>query len=208
MSSLKRIALVCSAPLSDYSIILQKLRNYPQVIAIDGGADHCKAMGITPDLIVGDLDSISASTLDLFKETPVEKFPRDKDYTDLELALSTVDWTEVDEVTVFAALEKRSDHTLTNLIILSRYPGKLAFETEETRCFAIDKTVTLEMTPGQTLSLIPINGPATGVTSSGLKWELQNHTLDKHFVSISNEATGSSVRVSVAEGDLLCFVSF
>ncbi len=207
MNSLKRVALICSAPLSNPSVILNKLRNYPRVIAIDGGAEHCRTMGLAPDLIVGDLDSVSPSTLDFFKAIPIQKFPRDKDYTDLELALNTIDWTAIDEVTVFGALEKRADHTLTNLIILSRYPGKLFFETEEMRCFAIDKTVALETIPGQVISLIPINSPAMGVTSSGLKWELQDHTLDKLFVSISNEATSSLVRVSVAKGDLLCFVS-
>lgn len=203
----QQLALICSAHIRDYALIKEKLTAYPNIIAVDGGADHCKEMGITPDLIIGDLDSIEQATLTFFKETPLKKFPEEKDSTDLELALAEIDWSEIEQVTVFAALENRADHALTNLIILSRYPGKVVFETEEDCCFAIDQSVQLQTSPGQRISLIPLNGDAVGVTTSGLKWELENQTLGKNYISISNEANGTRVDISLAKGDLLCFLA-
>ena len=69
----------------------------------------------------------------------------------------------------------------------------------------IDKSVELACMPGQT-SLLPLNGPATGVTTQGLKWELSEATLDKHFMGISNIALQNKVRIQVAHGNLLCIL--
>ena len=62
------------------------------------------------------------------------------------------------------------------------------------------------MTPGQTMSLIPMNGPVLGISSKGLKWELKNQTLHKHFIGISNIALEKTVEISFLDGDLLCVI--
>ncbi|MBI2810261.1 MAG: thiamine diphosphokinase [Candidatus Melainabacteria bacterium] len=201
-----RIALVSNAPLAPS--LKSRISKFPFLVAVDGGANHCREMGLTPDLILGDFDSIDPSTLNHFSGVPQEKHPQDKDKTDLELALERVFHPLVEEVVVFGALQGRTDHSLGNLILLSRYPGKLFFESEQERLFIIDRQVTLSLYIGQTLSLIPLNGPVKGINTQGLKWELREGALDKHFIGISNEALSTQVFISVKTGDLLCCLNF
>jgi len=92
---------------------------------------------------------------------------------------------------------------VTNLIFLTRYPGKIFLETETEILGAIDKTLELTTHAGQGLSLIPLNGPVQGITTDGLKWEMHEGVLDKSFIGISNQATGKEVVISVKQGDLL-----
>lgn len=199
-----KVALIGSAPLSNPSLIKERITSFPLLIAVDGGINHCAELDIRPDLIVGDFDSADPKILKKFKDIPQKHFPRDKDQTDLEIAIELAFHAQVEEMTIFGALQGRTDHALSNLLLLSRFPGKLFLESDSERLFFIDREVTLDVTPQQQISLIPFNGPASHVHTQGLKWELQGATLHKHFFSISNEATQSQVRISFQEGDLLC----
>jgi thiamine pyrophosphokinase len=91
--------------------------------------------------------------------------------------------------------------------LLSRYQGELVFESESETLFLLPKHVVLSVNVGQTLSLIPLNGPVSGITTSGLKWELKDRILDKYFVGISNVATKNEVVVSHESGDLLICIN-
>jgi thiamine pyrophosphokinase len=199
-----RIAIICTAPIPDLIPIKERIVGYPILIAVDGGANHCHEMGLQPDLIIGDLDSVDPHVLRAFGEVPQKRYPTDKNETDLEYALELAMHPKIEEITVFGALGGRTDHTLGNLILLSRYPGKVFLETENERLFVIPKHVEIAVEPGQTISLIPLNGPVKGINTEGLKWALKDGTLDKNFIGVSNEATASKVAISVKEGDLLC----
>lgn len=208
MFSHTRIALICGASISDPAKIKKRIANFPVLIAVDGGANYCHLLGLKPDLLIGDFDSAKPEVLKHFSDIPQKRFPTDKDHTDLELATELIFHSQVEEVVVFGALQDRTDHTLSNLILLSRYPGKLFLESSNERLFVIDRKVMLETYPGQQISLIPMNGPAKGIHTHGLKWELSGKTLDKHFIGISNEATTSEIEIAVQEGDLLCCLNF
>lgn len=203
----ERIAIICNAPIENSSKLKEKIVDFPVLIAVDGGINYCYKLGLHPDLIVGDFDSVDLTILKHFDTIPKKSYPRDKDKTDLEIALELIDPAKLEKVTVFGALGGRTDHTLTNLILLSRYPGKVFLETDKEKVFVIDHHIEITSYPGQLISLIPLNGPVKGITTEELKWELKNATLDKQFVGISNEALGSRVMISVKEGDLLCCVN-
>ena len=202
-----KIAIICNAPIENISKLKEKVANFPVLIAVDGGINHCYKLGLYPDLIVGDFDSADSAILKNFENIPKKSYPQDKDKTDLEIALELVDHAQVKEITVFGALGGRTDHTLGNLILLSRYPGKVFFETDKERIFVIDRQVEFVSYPGQLISLIPLNGPVKGIDTEELKWKLKNATLDKQFIGISNEALGRRVLISAKEGDLLCFLN-
>ncbi len=202
----KRVAIICSAPIADPEFVKEKISEYPILIAVDAGADHCLKLGLKPDLIVGDFDSISQETLLAFGSVPKKHYPTNKDETDLELALKLSIHPQTEEITVFGALGGRTDHIVGNLILLTRYAGKVFFQTESERLFIIKDHVEIPTKIGQIISLIPMNGPAHGITTHGLKWQLQDGSLDKNFIGISNQATGASVTISVQEGDLLCSI--
>ena len=201
---LSSVALVANGKISKPKLLIDKIKAYPYLIAVDGGLNHCHKLGLKPDLIIGDLDSAQKKVIALFEDVPKQVFPADKDKTDLELAMEYALEQGATRLTVFAALGGRIDHTLVNIHLLSRYPGKLFFETEDELLFVIDRSVELPCFPGQTLSLLPLNGPTTGVTTQGLKWELSGATLDKQFMGISNIALQNTARIQVAHGDLLC----
>ena len=201
------IAIICNAPISDLAFVKEKIKVYPILVAVDGGTNHCYEMGLRPDLIIGDFDSIAPHVLEAFSDIPQKHYPTDKDKTDLELAIETVYHPQIEKICVFGALGGRADHTVGNLVLLSRYPGKVFFEDEKEILFVIGKRAELAVRPGQIISLIPLNGPANGIDTEGLKWPLKNGTLDKHFIGMCNEATASKVMISVKEGDLLCCIN-
>ena len=201
--TVEKIAVVANGAIEDYTQIAPFLEGYDQYIAVDGGLDHCVALGLTPSLLFGDMDSVTFEARKKFSHLKEVKFNREKDETDLELALNFLMKKDPKSITVFAGLGNRVDHSLFNLILLTRYPGKLFLETEEEILGAIDQTLEIETYKGQLFSLIPINGPVMGITTDGLKWQLKNKQLDKSFVGVSNEATGSSIYITVKEGDLI-----
>lgn len=201
---MKQIALVCNGTLDHSEKMRERIASFPMLVAVDGGTEHCWKLGLVPDYILGDFDSCPADILEHFAQVPRKKFPRLKDKTDLELALDAFLDPHMQEITLFAASGERLDHTLNNVLILSRYKGRLFIETPSERLFVIDREVTLSCTIGQTLSLLPINGPVTDIETDGLQWNLSKATLDKHFTGISNIATQSRVSIRVGKGDLLC----
>ncbi len=202
-----RIAIICNAPIENVAKIKEKIKNFPVLIAADGGINHCFKLGIRPDLIVGDFDSANPTFLKDFNDIPEKRYPKDKDKTDLEIVLELVYHAHIEAISIFGALGGRTDHTLGNLILLSRYPGKVFLETDNERLFVIDRQAEIATYPNQLISLIPLNGPVTGIDTKNLKWELKNETLDKQFIGISNEAQGQRVTISVKKGDLLCCVN-
>lgn len=203
----ERIALICSAPIDHLPFLTQRIASFPYLVAVDGGVNYCFEMKLTPHLLIGDFDSATPFALNHFKQVTKKQFPKDKDQTDLELALSHVDHPDLKEITVFGALQGRTDHTLSNLMVLTRYKGKLFFESEKERLFVLDKSVELSTKIGQVISLIPLNGPVTDVHTKGFKWELKGATLNKDFISISNEALAGNITISIGKGDLLCCIN-
>ncbi len=202
-----RVALICTAPISDLTSVKEKIQDYPFLIAVDGGANHCFEMGLIPNLILGDFDSIEPHVLEAFSNVSKQHYPSNKDKTDLELAIEYVYHSQTEKIIAFGALGGRTDHILGNLILLSRYPGKVFLEGENETLFVIPGKVELSLPVGKTLSLIPLNGPTKGIDTAGLKWPLKNGTLNKQFIGISNETTTPKVTISVREGDLLCFLN-
>jgi thiamine pyrophosphokinase len=202
------VAIVANGQIFDDQTILEKIKNYHYIIAADGGASHCLRLGIVPDLIMGDFDSISVEAIHAFSNVQKISYLKDKDETDLELAIVKAFSLKPEKVALFAATGNRTDHTLVNLHLLTRFPFKLLIETENETIFGLNSTkpFKIETTIRQTLSLLPIGGDVTGVTTKGLKWELTDSSLNKNFLSVSNICLTTNLEVSIKSGDLLCFL--
>ncbi|MCC5832948.1 MAG: thiamine diphosphokinase [Chlamydiales bacterium] len=176
------------------------------VVAIDGGLAACDHAGIEPDLILGDLDSASRRLLEKFSHVPQIETP-DPNKTDLEKAVEWLLNFRFESLIVCGALGKRIDHTLTNICLLCRFPGKIKFETKNETCFALPKTSIIECKKGQKISLLPVNSEVLDLSTHGLKWEINKKTLNKDFVSISNEAVEEKIRISFKEGNLIITIN-
>ena len=183
-----------------------RMASFQDVIAVDGGVRHCIAMGITPSLIIGDFDSALSSDVAICDKSATRCFPSNKDMSDTELGLNAAFESGADQVVIFSALGGRTDHSLANLMLLCRYPGKVKIETECETIYAISDYKKEVSYPGQTISLIPIAGKVENVSSRGLKWELAGAVLNENFISLSNVVEGEEFEIWVGQGTLLCVI--
>jgi thiamine pyrophosphokinase len=181
------------------------------LIAADGGTRNCLALGLTPDQIIGDLDSLEPeqrSTLETSR-TKFRSFPMDKDQTDLELALNFVAQQGADEILLLGLIGGRLDQTLANLLLLSRP------EWSKSRLVVIDGldtayilhdqgSLSLLGEAGDIVSLLPLCPQVTGVTTHNLKWSLEKSILQfGSTLSVSNQMTAPSAEISILHGTLL-----
>lgn len=176
------------------------------VIAADGGIKALDQMGIIPKLWVGDFDSTSDELQHKYAHIEKKAYPRDKDLTDTEIAIEAALSYSPTRIILFAGVGDRQDHSLRNLLLLRKYIHLLYILTDNETLFAIDKELFLPITPGQTLSFIPIYGPVRVKRSSGLKWPLDGMVLDDRLVSLSNRATLHKVELKIGRNPLLCSI--
>jgi thiamine pyrophosphokinase len=182
---------------------LISLKKAPMIIAVDGGIHECIRNGLQPNIYVGDLDSANEQDVAFFPYIETHIYPKEKDETDLELAIN-LSLKSYSNLQIFGATGNRIDHTLFNLLLLTRFIGRIEFLSKEERLFLIRNNQRIQTHPEQILSLLPINGAVYGVTTRGLKWELENAKLDNRFSSLSNIALGTEVTIDVKEGHLIC----
>lgn len=197
------IALVANGAIDDYVFMAELIKTYDRCVAVDGGLIHCHNMKISPDLIMGDRDSTPAELTALYSNIPTLYFPTDKDHTDLELAIQAANWPGVQKIGLFGVLGKRADHSIVNLHLLRRFPKKMVIETENETILSVCGHHHQNSFPGQMVSLIPIGEGPSGITTKGLKWELNNAKMDGNFFSISNVCLDDHFEIAIANGDLL-----
>ncbi len=179
------------------------------LVAVDNGWRYLAALGLTPDLLIGDLDSLPPAVLAKpgNQLTEVLRFPPEKDQTDLELALDEVLKRGFQRVLVVGALGGRLDHTLGNLALLSRPDlAGLDCSLDDGTCSVrlVRSYALLATQPGDLVSLVPCNGDALGVSTTGLQYPLKHETLRADTArGISNVALGGQVEVHLAGGSLL-----
>jgi len=189
------------------------LRADDLIIAVDGGSRHAWEVGVDPQLVIGDLDSLTADEEQRLRSSGAEisSFSARKDKTDLELALLHATSEGAESVLILAALGGRLDQTLANLLLLT-LPQLSAVDVRivegHQEAFLIRDEATLQGRPGDTVSLVPLGGDAVGVTAEGLEWPLDDETL--HLGStrgISNVRRKERAYVRVRQGQLLCVVT-
>ena len=207
----KVVFIICGGPIGDLSFLqAQQERHQPvALICADGGARHLHALGLTPDLIVGDMDSLDGELQREFvvRGSRIMRYPEAKDETDSELALQLAFMMAPDEIRIYGALGARIDHTLVNLALLAAAADK-GIETrlldEWCEIFLVRKTARIEGEIGQTVSLFAFGVDATGVTLEGFEYPLRNATMVLNSpIGVSNRLTAEQGVISVESGDLL-----
>ncbi len=179
------------------------------VIAADAGYNALAAIGVKPDLLVGDFDSLPECPADV----PCRVFPAEKDDTDLGLALAE-GWARGYRMfALYGAGGGRADHFVANLQLLgglSRRGAQAYMVCETSDIYALtDAVLSLpEREKGTVVSVFCHGEQARGVTLSGLRYPLNNAllTCDRPF-GVSNEYTGAEATVAVERGTLLVFVA-
>jgi len=205
-----KIVLFANGELPQPERLRLQLNEDDVFIGVDGGLRYLTALDLTPHLIIGDLDSADPEQVSRFETLGVEirKYPPEKDETDLELALDAALAMNPDIVWIAGALGGRLDQTLGNIFLLtqSKLAGVDVRIVDGTRqVFLIRELAVIQGEPGQRLSLIPLNSPAVGVQTDGLKYPLKKETLyPDQSRGISNSLMRSTAKVIIQSGLLLC----
>ncbi len=179
------------------------------VVAADSGLAHVFALGLTPDVVVGDLDSVAAADLDRARSlgARIEEYPTDKDATDLELALDLVRTLGATTVTVIGAGGGRLDHLVGGLHLLAApaWSGmRITALAGSARVTVVHDHAELSGGLGTLVTLLAVGGTATGVDTDGLRWTLSDDELHPTSTrGVSNEVTHSPFTVRVRAGTLL-----
>ena len=179
------------------------------VICADGGANTALKMGIAPDAIVGDLDSIHTEALVKFRRVAIHE-ERNDETTDLEKAITWAIQSKHDHITVVGAFGKRLDHTVGNLGVLRKfYPDAIiTLVDDHGELRYVGRECSLEAAKGDVVSLIPLNR-CEGVFTTGLKYSLEGEILELGVrEGTSNIVVASPVTIKVKKGHLLLFKLF
>ncbi|MEX0768458.1 MAG: thiamine diphosphokinase [Microthrixaceae bacterium] len=179
------------------------------VVAADSGLHLALFCGQTPNLVIGDMDSVDPVALDqaMLDGAEVRSFPADKDATDLELALeavlSSVDF-QIGIVTVIGSGEGRIDHLFAGLLLLaSEKFASLRIDAwlGNTYVAIVRDSWSIAAQPGQLITVLALNGTASGVSCSGLRWALDGNELQSGSTrGISNEFIDPVASISVESG--------
>ena len=179
------------------------------LVAVDGGLRHLKRLGLKPDLLIGDLDSVDAAELAKIVDAGIEvrRFPPAKDQTDLELALEYALKNDYAQIVIAYPFGDRVDHTLGNLNLLTRpdLAGKtLSLDDGQVEARLLDESASLPSQPGDLVSLIPWGSPVEGISTKGLEYPLTNETLAPWQTrGISNVALTNLIEIDFVSGRLL-----
>lgn len=210
----KRAILFVNGDLPEADRFRATLTDDDILIAVDGGLHHLAALGLKPDLIIGDLDSADPAEVQRYRSDGVEvrQFPAHKNQTDLELALATALDMGAQSIRVVAAVGGRLDQTLGNIFLLTQ-PDLANIDIRlldgRREVFLIRDWVTLHGQPDETVSLLPLLGPVTGVLTTDLAYPLNRETLyPDRTRGISNQMTADTCQVAIESGLLLCIHQF
>jgi thiamine pyrophosphokinase len=204
-----RAIIIANGELRDPSDARTLVKTEDLLIAADGGARHCRRLGLIPHIVVGDLDSLTPEERAALERagTRFEIHPAHKDETDLELALQAAMREGARDVVILAALGGRWDQTLANMLLLA-HPDfatlTLRLADGPDTLWIVRDQATVRGARGDTLSLMPLAGDAEGVTLSGLEYPLNDGTLRFGYTTgISNVLTASEATITVRRGVLL-----
>ncbi len=175
------------------------------VVAADSGADIARSLGLTPDVIVGDFDSVTPAGAAAAIEQ--RRFPTDKDATDLALALAEARDRGATDITVVGGAGGRLDHFLANVAaVASDDLAGIAVDAVmgTARLWVVRHHRTIHGAPGEVVTLLPYGGPATAVRTTGLRWVLAGETLEAGSTrGVSNVFAAPEATVALATGVLL-----
>ena len=174
------------------------------IIAADSGLATAVACGLKPDRVVGDFDSLpSPSLLDGIDESRIERHPRDKDFTDTELALSAARAEGCDEVVIIGGGGGRMDHLIGILSLFDRDPAPVAWVTDRSVLQNVTQQIEITGETGNVVSFFPLGCSPCRARSHGLRWPLDGLTWKRGDIGVSNELVGNSARVQIVSGRLL-----
>jgi len=202
-----RAVIISGGDILDYAYISAQIRETDTIICADSGFDHAVKMGITPDIVVGDFDSIAS-------EIPADvarlQYPARKDLTDTEIAIEHARGLGFRDFLLLGAIGSRIDHSLTNILLLTdflRRGENAVVINENNKVMITNSQLRLNEPIGSIVSLVPLTD-CCGVTSFGLEYVLTNADMAVgKGLGVSNIMVQNTADITVASGTLLVIIA-
>ena len=204
-----RILIVANAPVVPDPRIHQLATYASSIIAADGGAVALHHVGIQPNILIGDLDSVSDTHVTTLADagTDIRRYRRDKDETDLELALMAAVEQGATHIDLCCVLGGRWDHTFATIALLTLPILKdihVCIYADNQVLQIVRNSATIEGKIDHVISLLPLTPEVTGITTDGLLYPLVDATLYfERSRGVSNVITHVPARIHVGSGILL-----
>ncbi len=206
-SDKKNTVILANGAFPSHDIPLGILTEAGFIVCCDGAVEKLLAHQLTPDAIVGDLDSVSAEVRQRYSDRIIHD--PDQETNDLTKAVHWCHQHGYDDLVILGATGLREDHTLGNISLLAEYSKivNARIVTDNGVFETLSSSATISSFSGQQISIFSINS-LLAVTSEGLKYPLNSLVLDNWWKGTLNEALGESFRLSFTGGPLIIFKSF
>ena len=200
----RKTVILANGTFPVHPVPLTRLREADLVVCCDGATEKLVAHGLEPDIIIGDLDSVSPELKEIYMKVLVQD--SDQETNDLTKAVNWCIAAGIKEITILGATGNREDHTLGNISLLADYSRRIdALMLTDTGSFRVyDRSVTIASNPGQQVSIFSLD-PALKVTSTGLKYPLKNLTLHNWWRGTLNEADADRFSLDFKGGQVLVY---
>ncbi len=205
--------IIASGSIKDYDLLKSVAEKSVFILCVDGGVDHILKIHLQPNMVFGDLDSISQEGLDFIEENniPIHRFPSIKDSTDTELAIDYLVAHEYKEITFMGVIGSRQDHTLANIFLLDYLlakgiKGKII--DRNNIVYLINDCLRLKNIEGYYVSIIPIEKDGVIITIDGFFYNLDNAFIPfTSTLGISNQIIEDYGQIKISKGKALIFQS-
>ena len=196
--------IIAGGTITDYKETKKYIPENAYIICADSGYDHAIKMGLKPDILIGDMDSIKSQ-----RDVKEVVYPVRKDYTDSELVLEYAVDNGYNNLLLLGFIGTRMDHTLTNISLLFKYKDINAVMVDGNNEIYVARTDNIiKGKKGDLISIIPLGGELTGVTTENLEYPLTEESLFfGEGRGVSNVMTDTECRITVKSGNGLIIKS-
>ena len=175
-------------------------------IVVDGALEITHGLGVKPDYIVGDFDTVNQELLEHYDKDIILRHPPEKDQTDTELAIETALRNGCNQLVFFGATGSRLDHSLGNIFLLEhllKQGIEAEILNENNRLYLKNHDFLLKRKEarGDFVSLLPLTETVENVTLRGFKYPVEHLTFYREkTLGISNEITEEEANVEFSKG--------
>lgn len=206
---MKHFILIANGDIQDFEAVKNLISSLPPaacILCADGGLRYAEALGLFPDVIIGDFDSVDRQLLGEYERNGAELYalPREKDFTDTKAAVEYAIDRGAESITLIAAVGNRFDHSYGNIMLLydmlQRGVDGLAANDRNMIGLCGSRLVLYGKT-GATVSLLPFMGEALLGTVTGVKYPASGlRLLPGYPIGVSNEITTEEAVIEVERG--------
>lgn len=199
-----KAVIFCGGSIEDYGYLKERSFDNILIICADRGVCHVEALGLTPDIVIGDMDSWDSDC----SAFDVKIYPPEKDYTDTHLCIDCAIERGCDEIELLGGLGGRRDHEFSHYCLIAyglRQGVRIKMSDENNEIWMEDKPFCLNRTDKKYVSFFPYGGVVEGFTVRGLKYSAENMLLSCDNVQASSNefAECDTAEVDFESGRLL-----